>query len=121
MKVSRKPLFLYLHHGKMGLHLVCLVRIMTGDPNPGGFILLEGSPVKVPVLIFCHVIYQRTHFRNLSNIWHNYFYLLNLINVFQVTYAFQVKTEQGISLSIKHISYLIYWTNKRDFRFYLLK
>lgn len=100
MKLSRKPLSLYLHRERMSLHLVCLRRIMMVDPIPEGFILLEGSPVKVSVLIFCHVIYQRTDFKSLSNICHNYFYLLNLINVFQVTYASQVKTEHSISLSI---------------------
>lgn len=100
MKLAWKPLFLYLHHERMGLHLVCLGRIMIVDPIPKGFILLEGSPGRVPVLIFCHVIYQRTDFQSLSNICHNYFYLLNLINIFQVTYALQVKTEQSISSSM---------------------
>lgn len=68
MKLSKEPLFFYLHHDRMGLHLVCLEEVMTVDPITGGFILLEGSPVKISVLIFCNVIYQRTDFQSLLNI-----------------------------------------------------
>lgn len=68
MKLSKEPLFLYPHHDRVDLRLVCLGKVMTVDPVPGGFILLEGSPVKVSELILCHVIYQRTHLQSLSNI-----------------------------------------------------
>lgn len=107
MKRSREPLF---HHDRMGLCLVCLGKVMTVDPLPRGFILLEGSPVKVSVLIFCHVIYQETDFQSLSNIQCTHFRLLNLIDTFQVIYSFEVKIEQSVS-------YLRHWTNRRYFHF----
>jgi len=47
MKLSRESFLLYLYHVKIGLRLVCLGKVMTMDPIPGGFILLEGSPGKV--------------------------------------------------------------------------
>ena len=29
-------------------------KVMTVDPIPGGCVFLEGGPVKVSILIFCH-------------------------------------------------------------------
>lgn len=47
MKLSRKPLFFHLQHDRIGFHVVSPGKVMRVDPIPQGFILLEGSPVKV--------------------------------------------------------------------------
>lgn len=57
MKLLKELFFFYFYYDRMGFYFVCLEEVMIVDFIIGGFILLEGSLVKILVLIFCNVIY----------------------------------------------------------------